>query len=86
MQIIDSELLRRVYAKVHRFGQQVEISHYFLSGIYANKSADGFVITLSDKNNSISLNFDQQLNSQLACNHQTHKFLKKMKTIDRRYP
>lgn len=86
MQIVEADLMKRVYAKIKRFGEQVDLSNHFLSGVYAYKSDDGFVITLSDTNNSISLNFEHQLHCQLACNQKTQRFLKKMKSIDRRYP
>ncbi|MAY43186.1 MULTISPECIES: DUF3081 family protein [unclassified Neptuniibacter] len=85
MKHVNENLVKRVHEKILRFGKRLNNRHYFLGGLYAHKSGDGFVVTVSDAYNLVKLNFGSRLQCEFVSNEKEYMFLRKVKKLDRQY-
>ncbi|WP_199610925.1 DUF3081 domain-containing protein [Flocculibacter collagenilyticus] len=81
---IDVQQVLRVFDKVTQRGERKEGS-YYLDGITATQAEDGYTITLSDANVTLSLFFHNKYNFDYADNAAFDRFIKRVKHIDKEY-
>jgi len=85
MKHVNENLVKRVHAKIVRFGKRVNQCHHFLGGLYAHNSGDGFIIAVSDAYNQIKINCGSQLQCEFVSNDCEELFLRKVRKLDKRY-
>lgn len=85
MRHVNEDLVKRVHAKIVRFGKRVNQCHHFLGGLYAHNSGDGFIIAVSDAYNLAKIQFGEQLQLEFVSNDHQDMFLRKVKTLDKTY-
>lgn len=85
MRHVSKDLVKRVHAKIIRFGKKVNRYHHFLGGLYAHNSGDGFVITVSDAYNLVKVNFGTHVQCEFVSNDYQGMFLRKVKKLDSEY-
>lgn len=82
MKHVNENLVKRVNEKILRFGKRLNNYYYFLGGLYAHKSGDGFVVSVSDAYNQVRLSFGSRLQCEFASNEREDMFLRK---VDKQY-
>jgi len=85
MRHLSETVVKRVYEKIVRFGKDVGNCHHFLEGLYAHKSSDGFVISVSDAYNLVNVSFENRVQCVLAENNHQEMFYRKVKALDKKY-
>lgn len=85
MRHVNEDLVKRVHAKIVRFGKRVNHCHHFLGGLYAHNSGDGFIISVSDAYNFVKVSFGSRLQCEFVSTDSQDLFLRKVRKLDRQY-
>jgi hypothetical protein len=85
MKRVNEDLVKRVHAKIVRFGKRVNPYHHFLGGLYAHNSGDGFIMAVSDAYNYVKISFGDQLKYECVNDESHNHFLRKVRKLDSSY-
>ncbi|WP_286239038.1 hypothetical protein [Neptuniibacter halophilus] len=85
MKHINQSLVKRVHAKIMRFGKRLNGCHHFLGGLYAHNKGKGFSIAVSDAYNYVKLGQSNHLQYECVSADSQERFLRKVRRLDQQY-
>ena len=84
MDKLDIRVALSVFDKVISKGQKKEDT-FFLSGLYATPSFDGYTVTLSDEKVTLSIGFHNKFNLEHDSKKSLNEFMLKLERVNQAY-